>query len=248
MNEIIETIKYGIEPYEIKKELKFELLTEPTEIPKGSGLYMIMSGDKVLYIGESSVLRRRVHAHMRGSDVTEKFMEEWTHILITKSEMNKNVRTLAESLLIEKYSPKYNTSDTKRLIDKYGSMEVVMDLVYYLRVVGLEFAYVAEEFNITRNAVENIAKKATASNIEVPMDYVPTKKLDMTRTRAMRSTITKSLFYTAYDYLQKDGIVQRDLTRLYGIPEGTINAIKKASTEKYKRWLKEREESELTTV
>jgi len=248
MKELIENIVFGIKPNEIEVELKFELMSEPTEIPKGSGLYMIMGGTEILYIGETTSLRKRIQQHMSGSHLTEKFKSEWTHILITTTGMNKNIRTLSEALLIEKYDPKYNTSDTKRLIASYGNMETVKDLVYYLRVASLEFEYVAEEFGLKVETCKNFAKGLVATNVMLDKNFVPNKRLDLNRTRATKSNITKKLFYVIYDYIHSQGHTQADAIRKFDIPVTTAYNVANIKTAKYERWIQEREEGKLTTV
>ncbi|MGG0487194.1 GIY-YIG nuclease family protein [Priestia aryabhattai] len=246
MKEWKEVIKYGIGNTEYIEELDFEYMDEVTEIPVSAGVYMFFSGHDIIYIGETSNLGRRIRSHMRGNSTSQKFMNEWTHIRYVNVPFSKNKRGFVESLLIDKYDPKYNTTDLKRLVAVHGDKETVYDLVYYARITKLDYTYIAEEFGIKRTTAIHFGSGTKAGNITLPKDYSPRKKLDMTRKRRGFTQLSKKKFYEIYDFLQVTDLSMAKVAGIFDVGVSNITNVKNLNTKKYKRWIQERLEETAT--
>jgi excinuclease ABC subunit C len=86
----------------------------------GGGVYrMYDKDDKIVYVGKSQDLQRRIKTHLSGTTNTKYFIEHVRHIDWHRND-SPIMQTLLEAILIAYYKPKYNdeVKDEKALKKK----------------------------------------------------------------------------------------------------------------------------------
>lgn len=242
MKEWTETITYGMGNDLTHEKLLFEYMDEITDVPRSAGVYVFKNGSEFLYIGECSNLRKRISQHLSAYatfEPSKKFREEWTHVHYVSIPYDKNLRTLTEAMLLNTYDPKYNSNDIKRLAKKYGSEDIVKDIVYYARVAKLKYTYIAEEFGLSPDNAQSIASGSTGGAIVLPKDYSPKKKLDMTQRRNAFTQMSKDKFYEIRKFLAESELPMNHVAKLFDVTPQTIKNVKDLTHKRYKRWNRE---------
>jgi excinuclease UvrABC nuclease subunit len=104
---------------ELIKSLKFSAY-KGDQPHLGGGVYrMFDKGDRIVYVGKSSDIYRRIHSHLSKNTNTKYFISEVVHIDYHKN-TSPIMQTLLEGILIAFYRPKYNdeVKDEKKLKKK----------------------------------------------------------------------------------------------------------------------------------
>jgi excinuclease UvrABC nuclease subunit len=87
--------------------------------PIGSGVYIFVDRKgKVLYVGESKALRKRLRNHLCGDGRSRYFFRQIEFIYIAELKAEKYMRQVVEGLLVNKFDPPYNVGDKKG--DRYN--------------------------------------------------------------------------------------------------------------------------------
>lgn len=74
----------------------------------GGGVYRIFDKHrKVIYVGKSNDLHKRIHAHLNGQTHTKKFTKHMRHVDWHRND-SPIMQTLLEGILIAYYKPKHN--------------------------------------------------------------------------------------------------------------------------------------------
>jgi excinuclease UvrABC nuclease subunit len=74
----------------------------------GGGVYRMFDKDKkIIYVGKSQDLQRRITTHLNGTTNTKYFIKKVKHIDWHKND-SPIMQTLLEGILIAYYKPKYN--------------------------------------------------------------------------------------------------------------------------------------------
>jgi excinuclease UvrABC nuclease subunit len=82
------------------------------ELPLGSGVYILINRKgKVLYVGESKALRKRLRNHLCGDGRSKAFYRQIEFIFIAELNAGKYERQIIEGLLVTKFNPPYNCGD-----------------------------------------------------------------------------------------------------------------------------------------
>lgn len=89
------------------KKLKFSAFKTDSE-HFGGGVYRMYDGsEKIVYVGKSQDVQRRVLNHLSGNTNTKYFIKEVKHIDCHKND-SPIMQTLLEAILIAFYRPKHN--------------------------------------------------------------------------------------------------------------------------------------------
>jgi excinuclease ABC subunit C len=92
---------------EMLKKLKFSAFKDE-HVHFGGGVYrMFDKDDKIIYIGKSQDLQRRIKTHLSGTTHTKYFIKQVRHIDWHKND-SPIMQTLLEAALIAFYKPKMN--------------------------------------------------------------------------------------------------------------------------------------------
>lgn len=83
--------------------------------PTGSGVYLLLDKDgKVIYVGESKALRKRLRNHLCGDGRSKYFYQQIAKVYIAELSVGKYQRQVVEGLLVTQYNPPYNIGDNER--------------------------------------------------------------------------------------------------------------------------------------
>jgi hypothetical protein len=157
----------------ISELIEFTLFTveDVRKIPKETGVYVMLdSKNRVLYVGESNDIRRRIQTHIcKGS--SSAFKNEVAYIGVVVSELNRYERILLESLLILELEPSHNIQDGDLKYDNQdGNIQRKLaskgrklnkGLFYTIREEikkGLSNKEIAKKYELHRNTVSNVAR------------------------------------------------------------------------------------------
>ena len=96
------------------------MLTEIGDLPATSGVYFFYDDqDRIIYIGKSIHIRKRVQQHFTGKDRKSLKIQTFTQRIAFEETGSELIALLYESDLIKKHQPLYNRSQ-RRTIFQYG--------------------------------------------------------------------------------------------------------------------------------
>lgn len=243
------TVNYGIGGNLKEVILSFSEITKEfiqDYVPYTKGLYLFKDvKGKIIYVGETKNLRKRLDQHVGGRNNSKKFYKMIDKILYTELDVSKYERLVIEGLLVLDLQPTYNVTayDSITKGRSYVDDNVVLDIMYYVNVIGIKPSLVAKKFNYSKATITTYAAGRTTKKLILPDDYVPKLQIDynpITDKKRKSQLITKDVFINVKNDIDRNILSGLEIRKKYDIPHATFQSITNLKAKKYQRWEQER--------
>lgn len=245
----VEELVYGTRGNETFLTLYLTKATqeELSKLDNRGGIYMIYNHeDELLYVGESTRLRKRLKSHLlEDYGKVEINKDTFAYVLYQYVGVDKYERCIIEGLLVQKYKPALNCTD--EMVRKASATlndDTVNDVLYYVRNTSIKDYIVAKALNVRRENVRDMRVGNTHAHKQLPSGYVPTvhisKEFIEENTQIKTARITKEEFNEARELLNEGLVKQTVIASKLGISNGTVSAIKKLERPTFREWERER--------
>jgi predicted GIY-YIG superfamily endonuclease len=207
-------------------------------------VYMIYSKQgEVLYIGETTSLKMRIGEHIKKTGTKGLSRENVGYVEYAYVQADRYERAIVEGLLIGKYKPALNCDDDK-VRNHMTTLEEdkLNDLVFYINNTDYTRGVIAKALGISVSRIDNLKKRGTHKQIQLPKDYVPSVVItdELLEELKKATTVTKELFFAVREELKTGEFTLQELSVKYKLDAKTISAIKALEAKKYKEWEQER--------
>jgi len=201
--------------------------------------------DKLVYVGETKILRKRVTCHFTKQKAKKvRFTkEDIAYIEYAYVDLDRYSRSIVEGILVSKYKPVFNCEDENILRSRtVHSIEFLKDIQFYLRNTNLKPSVIASAFGVDRIVVNDIKRSGTGNELEIPAGYVPsviiTDEFAKNYTNKV-GTVSKEVFFKIRDEIAT-GKVKTHIAKDFGIEVTAIYKVAYLRTKQYQEWEQER--------
>lgn len=204
------------------------------------GAYMALGKwGEILYIGESSLLRKRLREHELKQSNLAPIVDDIEYFMYVYLQANECERRSIESILVNHYNPVFNSGDNDFTKNHHkDNMERLYDAWYYAKNTDISCGLISRKLGMSSAAVHGYRIDNRATEIKLPLGYIPTVLIAGDKS-CKRKTVTQSIFNRIREDMESVP-KNLELAIKYEYSEPTISRIRTLQMPKYIKWEEER--------
>jgi len=245
----IEQVVYGTKGNEtyLTLVMKKVAVNDRGQLENRPAIYKIYGTDgELLYVGESTSLRRRITKHFSNYRLTGKRFGEKdvSEIEYAYVDLDRYSRVIVEGILVAQYKPFYNCDDIKMTETLIGyPMDELKDILFYIRNTDYSNTAIAKGLGVKRGNVKNIRDNNVGNSVKLPAEFVPSVIISEEFANEFNSKrytkLPKESFFEVRNLLDK-GMSQRIISKKTGVSLRTVQRMKQLQYPSYIEWEQER--------